>query len=117
MWYTINNSAVQGGSASIEQTLRSFVNDSDVWDHMKAMPLYGTGWQLWADTPEVWDKIANSLYTVRIRNNYGPMPFDRCGVHATGREILMNFSGITVWSPEYEDDPTVDLPCTDPDAE
>lgn len=43
--------------------------------------------------------------------------FDRNGVHATGREvyreILPDFWG---WVDEYENDDTVDLPVTDPDA-
>lgn len=52
----------------------------------------------------------------RIRNNYGPMPFDRRGVHATGREVYrQSLGGVWNWQPEYEDDDTVDLPETDPD--
>lgn len=52
----------------------------------------------------------------RIR--YGArMGFDRNGIHATGREvyreILPDFWG---WVDEYEDDDTIDLPVTDPDA-
>lgn len=60
---------------------------------------------------------------IRIRNNWGPMPFDRGDstgfglVHATGREVLeYNEPGnYWLWTPEYEDDYTVDFPCTDPD--
>ena len=57
---------------------------------------------------------------VRIRMIDGDMPFDRwdpwqnCHVHATGREVYQEApAGFYVWMPEYEDDVTVDLPCTD----
>lgn len=60
----------------------------------------------------------------RIRLNLGPMPFDRADatgfglVHATGREVLKECgAGFMVWSTEYEEDDTVDLPETDPPYE
>ena len=51
---------------------------------------------------------------IRIRRAW-PMPFDRNGVHATGREYLEYVNGIPCWFAEYEDSPTVDLPTTDED--
>lgn len=53
----------------------------------------------------------------RIRENWGPMPFDRDGRHATGREILVFWKPINqfIWRPEYEGDYTCLLPTTDPD--
>lgn len=54
----------------------------------------------------------------RIRYNWNEIPFDRNGVHATGREVYTyNRPGnYWYWSSEYEDDPTVDLPETDPEV-
>lgn len=54
---------------------------------------------------------------IRIRANFGPMPFDSRGAHATGREVLKDCGAGMVWYPEYEDDDTVDLPETDPPYE
>ena len=43
--------------------------------------------------------------------------FDRNRIHATGREVYREFlPGFWGWVDEYEDDDTVDLPVTDPDA-
>lgn len=55
---------------------------------------------------------------VRIRVIDGDMPFDRwdpwknCHVHATGREFYDPYI-CEAWLVEYEDDLTVDLPCTE----
>lgn len=55
---------------------------------------------------------------IRIRMIDGDMPFDRwdpwknCHVHATGREYY-DPAVNDFWWVEYEDDDTVDLPCTD----
>lgn len=49
-----------------------------------------------------------------IRNTW-PMAFDRWDgdqfIHATGREVLID----GIWTTEYEDSPTVDMPTTDAD--
>ena len=52
----------------------------------------------------------------RIR--YGTrMGFDRNGIHATGREVYREiFPDFWGWVDEYENDDTIDLPVTDPDA-
>lgn len=55
-----------------------------------------------------------------IRRLIGPMPFDRDGFHATGREVLMPslaFEGQNSWYYEYEDWDTVDMPTTESEDE
>lgn len=55
-----------------------------------------------------------------IRRLIGPMPFDRDGFHATGREVLMPslaFEGQNSWYYEYEDWDTVELDTTETDEE
>lgn len=52
---------------------------------------------------------------MKIRNIVGEMPFDRMGVHATGREVYRKAADGIHWSwfPEYENDFTVDMEVTE----
>ena len=51
---------------------------------------------------------------IRIRMINGPMPFDKDGKHATGREVWTQAAaGNWVWAPEFEGDDTEDMPETE----
>jgi len=65
-----------------------------------------------------WGYVMMTREKNSIRYIIGDMPFDRDGVHATGREVLRESpAGTLVWYPEYEDDDTWDDPVTESDEE
>lgn len=62
----------------------------------------------------VLEKEGVRMRKTRIRRINGPMPFDKDGRHATGREVWAQAAaGNWVWAPEFEGDDTEDMEVTE----